>query len=89
MENQILLYYGYEEGECGIYHAFEAVDPAGSHDEALPEKLAEMLDVEPDSPNFNWDCMYINLPSSVVERIRQEAIRDYRRQAQTWSAVIE
>ena len=42
--DKILLYYGFEEGECGIYHAFEAVDPeAPGDDGGIADRLAELL----------------------------------------------
>ena len=45
MNDKILLYYGFEEGECGIYHAFEAVDPeAPGDDGGIADRLAELLD---------------------------------------------
>lgn len=43
MNDKILLYYGFEEGECGIYHAFEAVDPeAPGDDGGIADRLAEV-----------------------------------------------
>lgn len=74
---QIELLYGYEDGECGIYHAFLAEDPDSSIDTDAPAKLAEMLDTTSDSQNFNWDSMYINLPDSVVEKIKAAGVREY------------
>lgn len=76
---QINLFYGYEEGECGIYHAFEAADPdAEINEDAMEKRLAEMLQVEPQDDSFNWDSMYIALPDSVVERIKNDAIMQFR-----------
>ena len=74
---QIELFYGYEEGECGIYHAFEAVDPAAANDEDMQEKLANTLGIETDGPNFNWDIMYIRLPDTVVAKIKADAVKEY------------
>lgn len=72
------LYYGYEESESGIYHAFEAADssnPAITDD--MGRNLAEMLDISPDSENFNWDHMPIAIPDSVVAKIKADAINEY------------
>ena len=76
---QINLFYGYEEGECGIYHAFEAADPdAEINEDAMEKRLAEMLQVEPQDDSFNWNSMYIALPDSVVERIKNDAISQFK-----------
>lgn len=78
---QINLYYGYEENECGIFHSFHAADPDDPYDEkvsdAIGQKLAEQLDREPDDDCFNYDSMYIDLPDSVVAKIKAEAIKEY------------
>lgn len=41
---QVQLYYGFQETEDSIYHAFEATDPEGVPDDNVPERLAELLD---------------------------------------------
>lgn len=71
---QINLVYGYQEGECGIYHAFEAFDPNEKIDfEKVSEHIAETLDTTTDDVNYNCDMMYINVPEETVDRI----IKDY------------
>lgn len=75
---QVELFYGYEDGECGIFHSFIAEDPEPSaQNREVPEALAEMLGIESDSQDFNWDSMYIELPSTVVEKIKAEAIAEF------------
>ena len=75
---QIELFYGFEEAECGIFHAFEAVDPDVGHDDAvIAEELAEQLDTEPDCYRFSCDSMYIDLPESLISRIKADAVREY------------
>ena len=77
-EYQIKLFYGFEETECGIFHAFEAIDPEVGHDDAvIAEKLAEDLDNEPDSDNYACRSMYVNLPVTLIERIKQDALKEY------------
>lgn len=75
---QIELFYGYEDGECGIWHTFEAHDPDARSDEAkIKERLADSLDISSDSVDFNYNSMYIDLPESVVKKIRDDAVREY------------
>lgn len=75
---QIELFYGYEEGECGIWHTFEAHDPdACSNEDETKERLADSLDVSSDSLYFDYDSMYIDLPESVVKKIKDDAVREY------------
>ena len=77
---QVKLFYGWEEGECGIYHAFKAVDPNADHnDDQIGAELAEQLDREPKDDNFDFNSMYVNLPESLIKRIRADAVQDYCR----------
>lgn len=76
---QALLYYGIEESEsdCSIYHSFRAEDPALLHDDdSIAKELAEQLDCEADDDNFQCRSMYIDLPESLVQRIRNEAVSE-------------
>lgn len=76
--DKILLYYGIEEGECGIYHSFEAVDPdAPGDDEGVAGHLAELLDCKAEDDRFAYNSMLIQLPDSLVERIKAEAVQEY------------
>ena len=85
---QVNLFYGYEEGEDGIYHSFQAEDPDVLSDtDWIESHLADLLDSKPEDPGFNWNCMYIDLPESVVMKIRKDAVRDYlSRNAKTFFA---
>lgn len=75
---RIELYYGYQECESGIYHAFDAVDPHGQHDdEKMAAKLSDTLDTTPDNANFHYNSMHILLPAGVVARIRADAVNDF------------
>ena len=75
---QIELFYGYEDGECGIWHSFEAHDPdAHIADDEVKERLAYSLDVSSDSDYFNYDSMYIDLPESLVKKIKDDAIKEH------------
>lgn len=70
---QIELYYGYQECEDGIYHAFEATDIEERADSReVAERLASLLDCTPDDERFNWNSMYIALPKQTVNRIEQK-----------------
>ena len=71
---KINLVYGYQEGECGIFHAFEAFDPDEEIEfEKVSKQMAEMLDTTTDDVNYNCNMMYINVPAETVDRI----IKDY------------
>lgn len=75
---EVELYYGYEDGESGIFHAFEAVDPnADTDSEEMAANLAKLLDLELDDGSFNWDSMPIRLPDSLLERIKADAVQEY------------
>lgn len=77
-EYQVKLYYGFEELEYDIFHAFEAIDPEVGHDDAVIAKaLAEQLDTDPDSDNYSCYSMYINLPNTLIEKIKSAAIKEY------------
>lgn len=89
MKHQINLYYGYEETGQGIYHSFEAVAPDAEIDEdAMRAKLVEALDVE-DESRFDYDCMHINLPDSVVERIKAEGVSEYLRSSSRFDVLCQ
>ena len=76
--DKILLYYGFEEGECGIYHAFEAVDPeAPGDDGGIADRLAELLDCKAGDDRFDYNSMLIQLPASLVERIEAKAVQKH------------
>lgn len=79
MSNEkILLYYGFEEGECGVYHSFEAVDPdARTDDDEVANRLAELLDCQVGDDSFDYTSMFIQLPTTLVERIKAEAVQEH------------
>lgn len=70
------LYYGYQETEEGIFHAFNLEDldnlPDANHAAA---KLAGLLDTTTKDERFNWDCMDVQLPDGLVAHIQQQAVR--------------
>jgi hypothetical protein len=75
---QVELFYGWEDGECGTFHSFKAVDPQVAHDDdEIAAELAEQLDRSPDDDNFHLDSMYIHLPESLIKRIQEEAVKEY------------
>lgn len=83
---KVELYYGYEETDCGIYHAFEAVGIGdGVDSDEMCNDLAMSLDCleindyneEVLSERFNCDSMLIALPQSVVDQIKSDAIKEY------------
>ena len=51
------------------------LDPAALDE--IEERLADSLDVSSDSVYFNYDSMYIDLPESVVKKIKDDAVREY------------
>ena len=74
----VMLYYGYEENECGIFHSFEAVDLNGEIDsEEMRRSLAESLDIDHDDNRFNFGSMEVKIPKSVVAKITADALRSY------------
>lgn len=86
-KHQIELFYGYEELEYNIYHAFLAKDPEEKCGDEIADELAEMLEVKADGDSFDWDSMYIDLPDSVVEKIGQaQTLRERdKRLEELWS----
>lgn len=77
MPYNVELCYGYFEGECGIYHAFRLVAPEKDFPDDVEKSLAESLETKADNPNFKWDCMHLNLPDAIVERIKADGVREY------------
>ncbi len=75
----VKLYYGYQTLEDGeTYHALEAVDPEKKVNEKRMEKaLAEALDTTRHDDQFDYGSMLVQLPNSVVNRIRDDAIKEY------------
>ena len=82
---QIDLYYAYKDSNSEIIHAFEAVDPALSNEDDVSKKLAEVLSADVDSQDFNWNKAFVDIPDSVVSRIRSEAIREYQEFVRDWN----
>lgn len=75
-----VLYYGFQETESGIYHAFEATDPrAAGSDADVAERLAELLDTSADDDRFNYNFMSIRLPDSLVEQIKADGIQEQKK----------
>lgn len=78
---QAELYYGFHETDTGIYHAFEAVDPAAIADsDMVAERLAELLDTTVNDDRFDYNFMLISIPDSLVERIKEDAIREQQKE---------
>ena len=76
---KVELFYGYEEHEQGIFHAFDAVMPqANVDDDAIVAKLAEQLDCTLEDDRFNWNSMYISLPEELVAKIKADAVKEYK-----------
>ena len=72
--NKLMLYYGFQECEDGIYHAFSLEDMKNLPDDSnVADELAGLLDTVPEDERFNWNCMEVQIPDSVIERIWQEA----------------
>ena len=78
-EHQIELYYGYQTGECyQVYHSFEATDPTETtDDDTMAGQLADLLDPTPDDEDFYFGSMHIQLPETLVDRIKAEGVQEY------------
>lgn len=78
---KVELFYGYEDHEQGIFHAFEAVAPGASVDQfAMQQRLADALDCtaeDIDEGRFNYNSIYINLPDELVAQIKADAVKEY------------
>lgn len=74
---QIQLFYGWQETEEGVFHAFltEEVDTK-VNDAEMKAKLAEMLDTTPGDQRFNWNVMPIALPEGLVEAIKAQGVKE-------------
>ena len=81
---QVELYYGYVEGECGIYHAFKAVAPeAMANDDLMAEELAERLHCtleDMDSGRFNYNSMYLDgyTPEQILYALRKSLFENLK-----------
>lgn len=79
----LTLHYGYQEGECGIYHAFTLTDPDIFVDpDDMGKQLASMLDCSVEDPYFNWDEMDVTVPESFLQKLREETTRNAIRAAE-------
>lgn len=77
---QAELYYGFQETDTGIYHAFEVTDPkAMADDDEMAECLADLLDTTVDDDRFSCKSMYVKLPDSLVERIKADAVQEQQK----------
>ncbi len=74
----INLFYGYQNHEEGIFHAFHAENPTEhGHEDEIAVKLAQLLDTQYGSEDFDYDSMYIEIPASVVEQIKADAVNEF------------
>ena len=72
---QIELFYGYQECEGDIYHAFDTKACGEQYDGSeIEEHLAQLLDTTPDDERFDWSSMQIALPAGVVKTIQLDAV---------------
>lgn len=86
-EYNIELHFGYEESKYGISHEFEVTDPNLPIDaNAMEKHLAEMLQCETESDHFNFNCMQLPLPDTVVARIKKAGIEEYLADKETAGA---
>ena len=75
---QAILFCGRQEGEGGVYHAFQLEDPDGEGDEdEIAKKLADMLDTEPTADDFDFMDMHVSLPQSLIDRIKADGVKEY------------
>lgn len=76
---QINLYCGILEDDYDSpRYAFEAADPETEPDDAVFGRLAESLDTTVSDTGFDWNSQLVQLPDSLVQRIRDDAIREYQ-----------
>lgn len=75
------LYIGRLENKYGVDIAFDAFDDGEKPDYDVGESLADELGHEPDNGGeyFNYYLVEINLPQTLIQRIKADAIRDYTR----------
>ena len=74
----INLNYGYEQTESGIFHSFIALSPdMHVNDNKMETLLAIMLDADPVESNFDWNSTFVDLPDDLIEKIKQDAIKEY------------
>lgn len=77
---QILLYYLWQESDEGVYHSFAAADAEFrmKDDDSIVQRLEEMMGCDLDDPDIraDWDCMFINLPQSTVDRIKKKGAEE-------------
>ena len=75
---QLELYYAYENGGCGIHHAFELADTDyANDDDAFAEALAKRLNTDVNSDSFYCNSVYITLPDDLVAQIKGDGLKEY------------
>lgn len=88
MGYQIELYYGFVDGEGGPFHAFEVKDPKEPVEDGIAEVLANTLDTVESDENFDWDSMLLTLPNSLVQRIKEDAIKGAKDTVEVTSGTV-
>ena len=76
---KIRLYYGCEVHYDDVYHSFVAVHPDNSDDDRqVVKELKELLDPISEESTFDYNCMDIQIPDSVVQKIKEDAVREFK-----------
>lgn len=74
----INLHFGYEESTYGISHEFLVRDPQDNVDsDEIAEELAELLDCETGDPSFNYDVIPLEIPESIITRIKAQGVQEH------------
>lgn len=80
---KICLYYGCEVHYDDVYHSFVAVHPDNPDDNGdVVKEIKEMLEPISEESTFDYDRMDIRIPDSVVRRIKEDAVREFKDELQ-------
>lgn len=76
------VYVGVESGADGTSTAVVLADNEPDRLDKAVDQLEEALDIreDDDSGDFNWNVFHCQIPDSLVEQIRKDAVKDYLKQ---------
>ena len=80
---KICLYYGCEVHYDDVYHSFVAVHPDNSDDDGrVVRELKELLDPISEESTFDYNCLDVKIPDSVVQKIKEDAVLEFKEELQ-------
>ena len=75
---ELNIAYGTLVGGYGVDVSLAAAGPGDELPENIGDALAKALNTEADDPDFNWNSKKVVIPASVVQQIKDDAIREFK-----------